>query len=51
MNGAQLFTGRVRPDLGTMLCLAREFDDRGRVFHAAIDIEVPEPLRGGALPA
>ena len=51
VNGAQLFTGRVRPDLGTMLCLAREFDDRGRVFHAAIDIEVPEPLRGGALPA
>ena len=47
VNGARLFTGRVRPDLGTLLGLVREFDDRGRVFHAAIDIEVPEPLRRG----
>lgn len=51
VNGARLFSGRVRPDLGTMLRLVREFDDRGRVFHAALDIEVPESLRRGPLPA
>ncbi len=49
VNGARLFTGRARPDLGMMLRLVREFDDRGRVFYAAIDIEVPEPLRRGPL--
>lgn len=47
VNGARVFAGRVRPDLETMLNLVREFDDRGRVFHAAIDVEVPEALRGG----
>jgi hypothetical protein len=34
-----------------MLRLVREFDDRRRIFHAAIDIEVPAALRRGALPA
>lgn len=48
-NGKVVFAGRVAPDLATMLLLAREFDDRGRVFHAAIDVvvdgdrAVPEP--------
>lgn len=49
VNGALLFAGRARPDLGAMLRLVREFDDRGRVFHAELDIEVPEPLRRGPL--
>ena len=49
VNGARQFTGTARPDLGRMLRLVREFDDRGRVFHAALDIEVPEHLRRGPL--
>jgi pimeloyl-ACP methyl ester carboxylesterase len=49
VNGARLFTGRARPDLRLMLSLVREFDDRGRIFHAALDVEVPEPLRRGPL--
>jgi hypothetical protein len=47
VNGARLFEGPVRPDLATMLEHVREFDDRGRVFHAALDLEVPEALRRG----
>jgi pimeloyl-ACP methyl ester carboxylesterase len=47
VNGAVLFRGPVRPDLATMLELVREFDDRGRIFHAAIDVEIPEALRPG----
>ena len=50
VNGAMSFAGRVRPDLATMLGLVREFDDRGRVFHAAIDVEIPPELRRGAPP-
>ncbi len=48
-NGKTAFEKRVAPDLRTMLELVREFDDRGRVFHAAIEFEVagdgavPEP--------
>lgn len=48
-NGKVVFAGRVVPDLATMLELVREFDDRGRVFHAAVDVAidgdqpVPEP--------
>lgn len=48
-NGETVFAGRVAPDLGTMLRLVREYDDRGRVFHAAVDVAiagdraVPEP--------
>lgn len=51
VNGARLFAGPVQPDLATMLDLVRESDDRGRVFHAAIDLEVPDSLRRGRLPA
>ncbi len=51
VNGARLFAGRVRPDPGSMLRLVREFDDRGRVFHATLDVEVPEAIRRGPLPA
>jgi predicted TIM-barrel fold metal-dependent hydrolase len=47
VNGAVLFRGSVRRDLATMLELVREFDDRGRIFHAAIDVEIPEALRPG----
>ena len=48
-NGTVVFQGMVVPDLAGMLTLVREFDDRGRVFHAAIDVaiaddrQVPEP--------
>ncbi len=48
-NGKVVFAGRVAADLATMLQLVREFDDRGRVFHAAVDVAidgdqaVPEP--------
>jgi pimeloyl-ACP methyl ester carboxylesterase len=35
---------RVRQDLGAMLELVREFDDRGRIFHAALDVEVGSDL-------
>jgi hypothetical protein len=46
----------VQPSLKTMLELVREFDDPGRIFHAALDVEittdkeVPEPksLRKGS---
>ncbi len=49
VNGKKLHDRKVVPDLKTMLELVREFDDRGRLFHAAIeleiadDAEVPEP--------
>ncbi len=48
-NHRIIFDSRVAPDIRTMLELAREFDDRGRIFQAAIDVEieddreVPEP--------
>ena len=48
VNGAVVFRGRVEPDLAMMLRLVREFDDRGRIFHAAIDLEVPPALRSCA---
>ncbi len=40
VNGAIVFNAVVEPDLATMLNLVREFDDRGRIFHAAVDIAV-----------
>src|SRR5438876_1036460 len=48
VNGAVVFRGRVEPQLALMLRLVREFDDRGRIFHAAIDLEVPSALRSCA---
>ena len=48
-NGTVVFQGKITPDLAGMLTLVREFADRGRVFHAAIDVAiaddqpVPEP--------
>ena len=52
-NGRKVFAGKVPANMGLMLGLAREFGDRGRVFHAAVDVMVagdqvvPEP-RGPA---
>jgi hypothetical protein len=52
-NDKVVFVGKVTPDLGTLLTLVREYDDRGRVFHAAVDItidgdrSVPEPRGDG----
>jgi hypothetical protein len=40
VNGETVFNRLVRSNLTTMLNLAREFDDRGRVFYAAIDVVV-----------
>ena len=40
-NGKEVFSGKVTPSLKTMLELVREFDDRGRIFHAAIDVDIP----------
>ena len=43
----------VEPDMKTMLELVREFDDRGRILYAAVDVEiaddaeVPEPKGRG----
>jgi pimeloyl-ACP methyl ester carboxylesterase len=48
-NGERIFHAKVAPQAELMLELVREYDDRGRVFHAAIDLEissdgeVPEP--------
>jgi dienelactone hydrolase len=44
VNGETLYNGIVEPDLATMLYLVREFDDRGRVFYAAIDIAIDTDL-------
>ncbi len=40
-NGQTVFHEKVAPDLKTMLELVREFDDRGRIFYAAIDVDIP----------
>ncbi|MEM7309127.1 MAG: prolyl oligopeptidase family serine peptidase [Planctomycetota bacterium] len=40
VNGEERFRGRVEPDLGLMLDLARERDDRGRVYWARIAVPV-----------
>ncbi|MBL8752125.1 MAG: hypothetical protein JNK15_02385 [Planctomycetes bacterium] len=48
-NGKQVFKGVVPPDLALMLTTVRDHQDRGRIFHAAIDVEItddkppPEP--------
>ncbi len=39
-NGEKVFDAKVTPSAATMLELAREFDDRGRIFWAAIDVEI-----------
>jgi hypothetical protein len=49
VNGNVRFNDMVEPDMAMMLNLVREFDDRGRIFYAAIDVDVatdiapPEP--------
>jgi hypothetical protein len=48
-NGKIVHRAKVQRSVATMLALAKEFDDRGRLFHAcldlkiALDAEVPEP--------
>jgi hypothetical protein len=39
-NGNRVHRAAFRPDLRTMLQLVREFDDRGRIYHMAVDIEI-----------
>jgi hypothetical protein len=41
-NGRPVFKQKVGSSLETMVELVREFDDRGRIFHAAVDIDIPE---------
>ncbi len=40
VNGAEKFRGVIEPDLGRMLDLAREYDDRGRVFYGFVEVDV-----------
>jgi dienelactone hydrolase len=40
-NGKVVFNDCVSPKVRTMLELVREFDDRGRIFYAAVDFDVP----------
>lgn len=40
VNGSTVFEGQVEPDPTLMLELAREFDDRGRVYWAALEFDV-----------
>ncbi|NLF07193.1 MAG: hypothetical protein GX594_04315, partial [Pirellulaceae bacterium] len=54
VNGETVFDAKVEPDMKTMLDLVREFDDRSRIFHAAIDFDIatdaenfPEPQGTG----
>lgn len=53
-NGKTVFDSKVEPDMKTMLELVREFDDRGRIAYAAIDVDIdtdthdfPEPQGAG----
>ena len=39
INGNLVFDEKVTPDPNLMFELAKEFDDRGRIFHAKIDLE------------
>lgn len=51
VDGVEVFRDRVEADLATMLRTVRAFDDRGRVFHAELVIEMPDAgaRRGAAL--
>ena len=40
VNGKEAFNDVVAPDRKQMLELVREFDDRGRLFHAFVDLDV-----------
>ena len=40
VNGKEVFHATVQQDPALMFDLAREFDDRGRVFHAKVDLEI-----------
>lgn len=42
VNGTERFAGKVDADPHTMLELAREFDDRGRIWWAKVRVEVPD---------
>ena len=41
INGTEVFNKPVHADLRTLLELAREFDDRGRIFYTAVEVDVP----------
>jgi poly(3-hydroxybutyrate) depolymerase len=41
-NGKQVFKKKVAANLKTLLELVRETDDRGRIFHAAIEVAIAD---------
>lgn len=41
VNGTKVHDKKVDPDLATMLTLARDTGDRGRIFWAAVEVTVP----------
>ena len=41
-NGKTVFDGKVAPDPRFLLELVREFDDRGRIFHAQIEVALAD---------
>ena len=48
INGVEAYRAVPTPDLGRMLDLVREYDDRGRIFHAFVDLTVPTDQPVGA---
>lgn len=44
VNGQVRFEGVIAEDLGFMLDLAREFDDRGRIFHGYADLTIEDDV-------
>jgi hypothetical protein len=51
VNGKVLFSGQVEPSLATMLATVRETDDRGRIFWAAVDLDVTSDAAPVPMPA
>jgi pimeloyl-ACP methyl ester carboxylesterase len=45
INGKEVHTSVVKPDLGQMLEMVRRFDDRGRIFWGALEFEVKDDAK------
>lgn len=41
INGKQILDKVIEPNLITMLDLVRRYDDRGRIFYASVELDVP----------
>lgn len=44
VNGRARFEGRVEEDMAFMLDTVRELDDRGRIFHGYVDLEIDDDV-------